>query len=40
MGTFARYIEELQSYEIILNYLKLAGYGVSELLRAGESPFL
>lgn len=29
MGTFTRYIEELYSYEIVLNYLKLAGYNVS-----------
>ena len=29
MATFARYIEELQSYEIVLDYLKLAAYDVS-----------
>jgi hypothetical protein len=28
MGVFARYVEELESYEIILNYLREAGYNV------------
>jgi hypothetical protein len=30
MGVFTRYIEELQSYEILLNYFREAAYNVSE----------